>query len=618
MTLRETLNERHHRELTFMKAFWLGDDDEVLDRQELTIRLERAMLADDVLARTMARLSVDEKAVIKTLLHSDRFAADSAHLRKGESNGHWPAAKTTEILLSLERKGFVCMAKESDWWHKKWYTARIPLELARILGSLWGIDNRVREQVLSLRETLASLSSRRLEALAQSEGVVSEDREHLLDDLASALSSAASVEARMASLPDEDLRRAARTVMCTHGGLLLLSRLDRRTRSLAEERKHEWRHLLEDAMLGSIGQLSLIDAGLAVEGEHFVVYLENVDGYFRTSQIPDHVLVPPTTEAVDFIIDLSSILCFVRHQEAKVTRDGSVYKSTATKLIAQCLMKQHVAIDERELLDFKIRVCTTLGLLSVDSKRHLEVGPNAPTWETRALREKLSLMYRFIVHAETRRRSDRWVQAVERGLLALLPNLDHGGWRPRHGLVMRATARYVIDTVKESRARGHHEHANNNSHHRHYNYRTLDQLRRILENDLIRPLCVTRIIEYGSKEEQPFAMRLSPMGCLLLGLPPRETDGDREPRIIVTPDFEVLLFPEGDYFCLNQQLAAFCKPTKTEQVFHFKLVRERVAHAVTCGLTSEGILDTLRQHCANPLPQNVVYSVEDWAGRSKE
>ena len=613
MTLRETLNERHHRELTFMKALSLGDDGEVLDRQELTNRLERAMLADDILARTMARLSVDEKAVIKTLLHSDRFAADSSHLRKGESSGQWQAAKTTELLLSLERKGFVCMAKESDWWHKKWYTARIPLELARMLGSLWGIDNRVREQILSLREALASLSSRRLEALALRDGVVSHDREHLLDDLTSALSSAASVEARMASLPDEDLRHAARTVMCTHGGLLLLSRLDRRTRALAEERKHEWRRMLEEAMLGSIGQISLIDAGLAVEGEHFVVYLENVDGYFRTSQIPDHVVAPPRTEAVDFIIDLSSILCFTAQHEAKVTRDGTVYKSTATKLIAQCLMKQHVAIDQRELLDFKIRVCTTLGLLSVDSERHLAVGPNASTWETRGLREKLSLMYRFIVHAETRRRSERWIQAVERGLLALLPNLDHGGWRPRHGLVMRASARYVIDAVKESRDRAHHGSAIN---HRHYNYRTLDQLRRVLENDLIRPLCVARIIEYGSKAEQPFAMRLSPMGCVLLGLPPREIDGDRQPRIIVTPDFEVLLFPEGDYFSLKQKMAAFCKPIKTEQVFHFKLVRERVAHAVTCGLTSGAILDTLRKHSANPLPQNVVYSIEDWAGRA--
>ena len=612
MTLRDSLNERHHRELTFMKALWLGEDTEILDRQELTDRLERAMLCENTLALKMARLDIDEKGVLKTLLHSDGFSAESSRLRRAERNGEWRADKTTDILLSLERKGFVAMAKEVDWWQKKWYTARIPFELARMLGSLCGIDNRVREQILSLRQVLGSLPARRLEDIAASAGASHGDREHLLDSLIAALSHAARVEARIASLPDELLRRAAKSVLCSHGGLLLLSRFDKNVRARANTYKHQWRTMLEDALVGTIGQVSLVDAGLAVEGEHFVIFMENVDGYFRTSHMPRHLLTPPKTEAVDFIIDLSSIVCFVRHHEAKVTRIGTVYKSTASKLIAHCVMKDHVASEPHDLLNFKIALCRKLGLLGIDSNRRLTVGPSARTWESRSLREKLGLIYRRIIHADRRGRGERWVNAVQRGLLALLPSLDHGGWGPRQGLVMRATARYIIDAVHDGR---NHAHADSALNHRQYNYRTLEQLRSVLESELVYPLCIARIVEYGSKEDMPFAMRLSTMGCLLLDIVKEGEQSQGNPRIIAAPDFEVLLFPEGAYYELKQTLAAFCKPVKTEQVFHFKVTRERVAHAVASGMTSEGILGLLRSHCENELPQNVVYSIQDWAKR---
>ena len=610
MTLRESLNERHHRELTYMKAFWLGDDSAILDRQELTHKLERAILSDDKLSDSMARLDLGEKAVLKTLLHSERFSAESSRLSRNATDGYWRADKTTEILLSLERKGFVSMAKEVDWWQKKWYTARIPIELARMLGSLCGIDNRVREQMLSLKQSLASLPIRRVEEMARAAGVAVTDRERMLDHLSAALAHAASVEERIASLPDEHLRRAAKTVLCSHGGLVLLSRFDRSVRAIVQERKHEWRHMLETAHLGTIGEFSLVDAGLAVEGEHFVIYLENVDGYFGTSQVPEHTVAPPTSEPADFVIDITSILCFVRTHETKLTRNGIVYKSTATKLIAQCLMKEHVAVDPRELLDFKISMCIGLGLLQVDENRRLGLADLSGTWETRSLREKLGLVYRHVMHMERRRRADRWVEAVERGLLALLPGLDHGGWRPRHGLAMRATARYIVDAVRESRAHGP---ADSHLSHRQHNYRTLEQLRRVLESGVIHPLCMTRLVEYGNKQGRPFAMRLSATGRLLLHMPKDDRETQGKPRIITTPDFEVLLFPEGDYSELKQKLAAFCKPVKTEQVFHFKLVRERVAYAVSAGMTSSDILDVLTSHCDNKLPQNVVYSVEDWA-----
>ena len=178
---------------------------------------------------------------------------------------------------------------------------------------------------------------------------------------------------------------------------------------------------------------------------------------------------------------------------------------------------------------------------------------------------------------------------------------------------MRAASRYIIDAARESR---NHVQADSSLNHRQQNYRTLEQLRRMLDSEVVHPLCISRIIEYGSRDDRPFAMRLSEMGRLLLDIHEQGERSQEKPRLIVTPDFEVLLFPEGAYVDLKQKLAAFCKPVKTEQVFHFKLTRERVAHAVASGLPSDAILSLLRSHCDNQLPQNVVYSIQDWAAHT--
>ena len=226
------------------------------------------------------------------------------------------------------------------------------------------------------------------------------------------------------------------------------------------------------------------------------------------------------------------------------------------------------------------------------------------------------MLYRHVIHSDRRSRADRWVHAVERGLLALLPSLDHGGWRPRNGLVMRAAARYIIDAMGEGRRRSPAEHPLS---HRQLNYRTLDQLRRVLDTDLITPLCLACIVEYGTKHGRPHAMRLSDTGRLLLnitrdrGFLVAPTSDTQAPRTITTPDFEVLLFPEGDYLDLKQKLAAFARPVKTEQVFHFKITRERVAHAAASGMSPDAILQVLQSHSDNALPQNVAYSIKDWA-----
>jgi hypothetical protein len=126
------------------------------------------------------------------------------------------------------------------------------------------------------------------------------------------------------------------------------------------------------------------------------------------------------------------------------------------------------------------------------------------------------------------------------------------------------------------------------------------------------------IVDLGyDKSERPVALRLTRSGARLLGV--GETSGSDAPLIgslIVTPDFEIVLFPTGDDAELVHELDRFCVREKAGETLHFRILERSVNRALSEGMQLSRILDTLRAHSRTPVPQNVVYSVRDWAHRA--
>jgi hypothetical protein len=112
-------------------------------------------------------------------------------------------------------------------------------------------------------------------------------------------------------------------------------------------------------------------------------------------------------------------------------------------------------------------------------------------------------------------------------------------------------------------------------------------------------------------------MRLTRIGARLVGA----VDGAPHlvpviGSLIVTPDFEVVLFPTGDDAELVHELDRFCVREKAGETLHFRIVDRSVQRALSEGMYLSRILSTLRAQSRTPVPQNVLYSIKDWGQRA--
>jgi hypothetical protein len=126
------------------------------------------------------------------------------------------------------------------------------------------------------------------------------------------------------------------------------------------------------------------------------------------------------------------------------------------------------------------------------------------------------------------------------------------------------------------------------------------------------------LVDLGyDRGDRPVAMRLTRSGARLLGLEPASSAAaSLIGSLIATPDFEVVLFPTGDDAELVHELDRFCVREKMGTTLHFKILEKSVHRALSEGMHLSRIVDILCAHSRTPVPQNVLYSIRDWAHRA--
>jgi hypothetical protein len=85
---------------------------------------------------------------------------------------------------------------------------------------------------------------------------------------------------------------------------------------------------------------------------------------------------------------------------------------------------------------------------------------------------------------------------------------------------------------------------------------------------------------------------------------------------VITPDFAVVLFPTGDDGELIHALDRFAVREKHGSLLHFRITQESVTRGLKSGMALSEILELLESHSRTPVPQNVEFSVRDWALRA--
>jgi hypothetical protein len=82
--------------------------------------------------------------------------------------------------------------------------------------------------------------------------------------------------------------------------------------------------------------------------------------------------------------------------------------------------------------------------------------------------------------------------------------------------------------------------------------------------------------------------------------------------VIVQPDFEILVFPGDDVHDVVHLFDRFAQRTKSDHVHQFRIDQKSVRSGLADGLGGAQIVQELTDRARVPIPQNVLYSLEEW------
>src|SRR5262249_13391879 len=86
--------------------------------------------------------------------------------------------------------------------------------------------------------------------------------------------------------------------------------------------------------------------------------------------------------------------------------------------------------------------------------------------------------------------------------------------------------------------------------------------------------------------------------------------------LVVQPNFQVLLMEP--YIPALYWLARFAALDQIGRVSRFTLTREALARGLLAGASIEEVVAFLERHCQKALPQNVIFTLRDWARQTRD
>lgn len=118
------------------------------------------------------------------------------------------------------------------------------------------------------------------------------------------------------------------------------------------------------------------------------------------------------------------------------------------------------------------------------------------------------------------------------------------------------------------------------------------------------------------RESRCVSFRCTGLFRLALGLGGEEGEEGASPpelKLIVQPNFDLIAIHAGENLPALQRLERFAELLKVDKACSLRLTEASVERGLKSGLSLSDIVATLEQHSGAPLPQNVTYSLTNWA-----
>jgi len=566
--------------------FWSPHEKTTQPRAVLTERLGRVMADENVVYAKVELLSERVRDVLMALLRRTHYTSDLQGLFRGIEGLEMEYYEGEAALTALARRGFVRIHKSPEWENHGRSLYSIPKETALVMRGLAGADKRPFEEIFVHDRFQPGAT------------------EQLSDDEQGDLPK--NVHDAVASLEPEPLRIIAEEVLGQYGGILTR----REFREIFDERRIHWRSgqfLREFGVrgLGTVGHVDLRGRGLGVDDDVLVFFHESVERYAAEQRAGEPEYDAVLTAHGDLISDVRTVLALTREITLRIAKDGSLYKASLARIAERLQFPKQFLVARDDVARRVVSIVRGLGLADSNGERRLALTPLGEEWLSRNLVDKLQDCFEFVGRDGTGTLRSLHLSHLRRILIALLTDPEErGAWWGCPSLSMLARNRYLLELTRSDDPPKHAPLA--------VSHNVLTELGRAAQDVLMHELYPLGLVDVAIRGDQPVAVQLSDLGRRLLAA--EDADVESAKPLVVNPDFELLVLPEGDVDELLHSLDRYAVRTRTGEVVSYRLDRGLIERAAAEGETADQVLELLEKYSRAAIPQNVVYSVRQWAG----
>ena len=420
--------------------------------------------------------------------------------------------------------------------------------------------------------------------------------------------------ARVERLP-EGLRDLVEKVLLEFGGLLPRTLFDRMDTDLPHWNARRWAKILEESIVGTVERLELGKYGIHHNDETLIVFNEVTLAWLKQVAVPGDPDKPADEASigVDLVSNITRFLAFIIDHQVRFTVRGEIFKTTEKRILSDLIPNPGRELERAEVLEFIYRFARREQLIESTGERTFALSTAGREWEERGFEEKLAALFQYVLE-EVPGGTEAYHQIRMRQMLVrMMKRIEPGVWYDimylpflaRNSYLARLDELAVDDyfAARSSSTGGGSE--------------DLQRMAWGLVHWLRKRLYLLGIIDLGyDAGGHPVALRLTRTGARLLGMVEPESEAPRVGNLVVTPDFEVVLFPTGDDAALIHDLDRFCERAHQGDVRHFRVAESSVKRALVEGMSLQRVIETLELNARTPVPQNVLISLRDWADQA--
>jgi len=590
-------------------AFWSGDESPTGTKKALSTELTRLMSEEGIVYRRVRTLTRKVLDVLLLLLQRESYASDLPGLFQrlpGEDPVALEYHEAEAGIKALVRRGFLGEVKPKGAHANGRMLFCVPGELGSLLTSLFREETRTVASVFGLAEHASAITATEREALrlafpALPTRPTEGDAQIILSE-----EGAPGLVARL----DEPMDKVVQYLMEQHGGACTRAQWSGR-RQLTEVRwnRDSWSATLEGAGLGTVARMSLKNYGIALDDDLAVLFEEVLEDCVRRRSEAAPAFDSVLRAGCDLVADLDGFVEHVRRNPVKLSREGEVYKAGRRRIQKGFVFRESALAGPEEVWGHVSRAANQLGLVEPGADGFLEMRAQADTWRERPLEAKTTELYNLALE-QPGPRGRSLHQHELRTIVSLLLREHPNRWWMERDLATLARHRY-LGTLDRRGIKDRHRDRFFSAYFS--GQETVEDLWTELHEQWLPQLYLLGLVDVGMQGERPRAWQLTALGARVLGAESKSIETGAQP-LIVNPDFEVLVLPEGDVTDVIHTLDGWAQRVKTEDVVHFMLTRESVEAAVGRGRVIDDLLQFLEARSRGDLPQNVHYSLANWAG----